>query len=61
MGTAATRLGFVPVIFCCRGGLDPATRTLFEHALEAARRRYCFRIIGYGVMPEHLHPAMRGD
>ena len=35
--------------------LDPATRTLFEHALEAARCRYCFRIIGYVVMPEHVH------
>jgi len=35
--------------------LDPVTRRLFEHALEAARRRYCFRVIGYVVMPEHVH------
>ena len=34
---------------------DPATRTLFEHALEAARRSYCFCVIGYVVMPEHIH------
>ena len=30
---------------------DPATRTLFEHALEAARRCYCFCVIGYVVSP----------
>ena len=35
--------------------LDRATRPLFERALEAARRKYCFRVIGYVVMPEHVH------
>ena len=35
--------------------LDPATRGLFERALEAARRGYCLRVIGYLVMPEHVH------
>jgi len=35
--------------------LDPPTRRLFEQALEAARRKYCFRVIGYAVMPEHVH------
>jgi len=35
--------------------LDPATRRLFEHALEAARRSYGFRVVGYVVMPEHVH------
>jgi putative transposase len=35
--------------------LDPQTRRLFERALEAARRGYGFRVIGYVVMPEHVH------
>jgi len=35
--------------------LDPPTRRLFEYALEAARRKYGFRVIGYVVMPEHVH------
>lgn len=35
--------------------LDPAARRLFEQALEAARRRYGFYVLGYVVMPEHVH------
>jgi REP element-mobilizing transposase RayT len=35
--------------------LDPPTRRLFERASEAARRRYGFRVIGYVVIPEHVH------
>jgi putative transposase len=35
--------------------LDPPTRRLFEHALETARCKYEFRVIGYVVMPEHVH------
>ena len=35
--------------------LDPPTRRLFERGLEAARRKYCLRVIGYVVMPEHVH------
>ncbi len=35
--------------------LDPATRRLFELALERARVKYGFFIVGYVVMPEHVH------
>ena len=35
--------------------LEPPTRGWFERALEAARRKYCFCVIGYVVMPEHVH------
>ncbi len=36
--------------------LDPAAaRELFESALERIRRRYCFVVAGYVVMPEHVH------
>ncbi|MGO9324657.1 MAG: REP-associated tyrosine transposase [Terracidiphilus sp.] len=32
-----------------------ARRDLFESALERIRRRYCWAVIGYVVMPEHVH------
>ena len=32
-----------------------ATRVLFESALERMRMRYWFAVIGYVVMPEHVH------
>ena len=32
-------------------------RDLFEDALEGARRAYRFQLIGYVVMPEHVHLA----
>jgi putative transposase len=32
-----------------------ATRRLFESALERIRKRYGFVVIGYVVMPEHVH------
>ena len=35
--------------------LDPRARRLFEQALEAARRRYGFYVVGYVAMPEHVH------
>ena len=36
--------------------LNPAAaRELFESALERIRRRYCFVVAGYVVMPEHEH------
>jgi putative transposase len=34
---------------------SPASRELFEHALEQIRRRYVFFVLGYVVMPEHVH------
>jgi putative transposase len=39
-------------------------RDLFVHALERIRARYSFRVVGYVVMPEHVHllinePPMR--
>jgi putative transposase len=33
----------------------PAARDLFEDALERIRCRYEFEVIGYVVMPEHVH------
>jgi putative transposase len=32
-----------------------ARRDLFESALERIRRRYCWAVLGYVVMPEHVH------
>ena len=34
---------------------SPASRTIFEQALERVRRQYAFCICGYVVMPEHVH------
>jgi putative transposase len=34
---------------------SPAARSLFEETLERMRVRYRFFIIGYVVMPEHVH------
>jgi putative transposase len=33
----------------------PTARDLFEEALERTRRGYRFQVIGYVVMPEHVH------
>lgn len=33
----------------------PANRTLFEEVLETMRLRYQFLVLGYVVMPEHVH------
>jgi putative transposase len=33
----------------------PKAGELFEHSLEQARRKYCFVIYAYVVMPEHVH------
>jgi putative transposase len=35
--------------------LVPQTRALFERALERMRLKYGFFIVGYVVMPEHVH------
>lgn len=34
---------------------DPRRRDLFLHILEQARQRYRFVVVGYVVMPEHVH------
>jgi REP-associated tyrosine transposase len=34
---------------------DPAAKEIFELSLERMRRAYKFRVIGYVVMPEHVH------
>jgi putative transposase len=34
---------------------EPKRRDLFLHILEEARRRYRFVVVGYVVMPEHVH------
>ncbi|MGD0293000.1 MAG: transposase [Terracidiphilus sp.] len=33
----------------------PEARNLFEDALERIRKKYRFVVIGYVVMPEHVH------
>ena len=33
----------------------PPSRRVFEQALERVRRAYSFYILGYVVMPEHIH------
>ena len=33
----------------------PVDRDLFEDGLERVRRRYEFEVVGYVVMPEHVH------
>jgi putative transposase len=33
----------------------PAARDTFLNSLELARRRYRFEVLGYVVMPEHVH------
>jgi putative transposase len=47
------------VTFCCyrrREYLEtPETRDLFEDALERIRCRYGFQVVGYVVMPDHIH------
>ncbi len=51
--------GFHFVTFSCHRRLThlgiEAARNLFERALEAMRVRYEFYVIGYVVMPEHVH------
>jgi putative transposase len=34
---------------------DAASRELFESALERIRKRYSWAVLGYVVMPEHVH------
>jgi putative transposase len=34
---------------------NAAVRDLFEHALQTAHTRYRFEVVGYVVMPEHVH------
>ncbi len=46
------------ITFSCyrrRQQLDPCRRRRFEHALERARVKYGFIVVGYVVMPEHVH------
>ncbi len=33
----------------------PSSRSLFEESLESTRVRYNFKVLGYVVMPEHIH------
>jgi putative transposase len=56
------------VTFSCYGRqplLTPAVRRLFERALEQSRLKYGFYVVGYVVMPEHVHLLLsepeRGD
>jgi putative transposase len=33
----------------------PSARDIFEDSLESTRKRYKFEVLGYVVMPEHVH------
>jgi putative transposase len=33
----------------------PSVRDIFEHSLESTRKRYTFEVLGYVIMPEHVH------
>ena len=50
------------ITFSCYGRRpylkNPDARNLFESALERTRKRYAFVVIGYVVMPEHVHLLM---
>jgi REP-associated tyrosine transposase len=42
--------------YCRKKKLGSAgARTLFDRSLEQTRRAYGFGVIGYVVMPEHVH------
>jgi putative transposase len=46
------------VTFCCyhrRRYLTVRARNLFLRMLEEARKKFDFRLIGYVIMPEHVH------
>jgi putative transposase len=47
------------ITFSCYGRkpylASPAARELFEASLEKMRRKYGFAVLGYVVMPEHVH------
>jgi putative transposase len=33
----------------------PSARDIFEQSLESTRKRYNFELLGYVIMPEHVH------
>jgi REP-associated tyrosine transposase len=33
----------------------PSARDIFEDSLESTRKRYKFEVLGYVIMPEHVH------
>ena len=35
--------------------LSPESKSLFESVLESRRKQYSFHVVGYVVMPEHVH------
>lgn len=47
------------VTFSCSGRrpflATPTAKNIFEHSLERIRIRYRFIVLGYVVMPEHVH------
>jgi putative transposase len=47
------------ITFSCHGRnpylCTPHAATIFEHSLESTRLKYQFDLIGYVVMPEHVH------
>jgi putative transposase len=40
---------------------SPFARNIFEAALQRTHRRYRFGVIGYVVMPEHVHLLLSGS
>ncbi|HEY4381339.1 MAG TPA: transposase [Acidobacteriaceae bacterium] len=47
------------ITFSCHGRnpylSTPRAACIFEHALESTRQKYQFHVLGYVVMPEHVH------
>ncbi len=47
------------ITFSCHGRspylVTPRAASIFEHSLESIRRKYQFDLLGYVVMPEHVH------
>ena len=47
------------ITFSCHDRLPflqaPDIKDIFEHSLEAVRKRYVLFVLGYVVMPEHVH------
>src|ERR1019366_4977685 len=47
------------ITFSCHGRKpylnSPRAAAIFEHSLESIRQKYHFQLLGYVVMPEHVH------
>src|ERR1017187_2110678 len=53
------------ITFSCHGRKpylnSPRAAAIFEHSLESIRQKYRFELLGYVVMPEHVHQIGRAS